>query len=191
VQQFAEGEETPLSYTMSRPPLGHTYAVGTRPLLGSEAALAELVHFSLMLRLRMFDHRTSSLRVRHIIKYWDNFTSFSKTGVRFEGFTATTMKNSVVCDVTPCDFSKDRRFGGICCLYHQGDRNRLARNSVNSNKQPKHAAKKYIAPSSPILVNLMMEAIRYSETLVLRRTTRHNIAEDGILLTQALTSMEV
>jgi hypothetical protein len=34
---------------------------------------------------------------------------------------------------------------------------------------------------SPILVNLMMEAIRFSEMWVLTTATRRNISEDGIL----------
>jgi hypothetical protein len=38
-----------------------------------------------------------------------------------------------------------------------------------------------IVPSSLILVTLMMEALRSSETWVLTRTTRNNITEDGIL----------
>jgi hypothetical protein len=36
-------------------------------------------------------------------------------------------------------------------------------------------------PSSPILVTLMMAAIRSSETLVLTRAKRRNIPKDGIL----------
>jgi hypothetical protein len=39
-----------------------------------------------------------------------------------------------------------------------------------------------VVPSSPIVVTLMMEALRSSETLILTRVTRHHIPEDGILL---------
>jgi hypothetical protein len=38
-----------------------------------------------------------------------------------------------------------------------------------------------ILPSSPILVTLLMDAIRSSETSVLTRATRRPIPEDGIL----------
>jgi hypothetical protein len=38
-----------------------------------------------------------------------------------------------------------------------------------------------VVPNSPILVNVMMEVLRYSEMSVLTRTTEHNIPEGGIL----------
>jgi hypothetical protein len=44
--------------------------------------------------------------------------------VRFEVFTAVTMKNGVFWDITPCGSCKNRRFGGTWRLLHQGDKNR-------------------------------------------------------------------
>jgi hypothetical protein len=44
--------------------------------------------------------------------------------IRFEVFTAATMKNGVFRDVTPCDSCKNQRFGGTLRLLHQGDKNR-------------------------------------------------------------------
>jgi hypothetical protein len=44
--------------------------------------------------------------------------------VRFEVFTAVTMKNGVSWDVTPCGSCNNRRFGGTLRLHHQGDKNR-------------------------------------------------------------------
>jgi hypothetical protein len=44
--------------------------------------------------------------------------------VRFEVFTAVTMKNGVFWDVTPYGSCKNRRFGVTYRLIHQGDKNR-------------------------------------------------------------------
>jgi hypothetical protein len=44
--------------------------------------------------------------------------------VRFEVFTAVTMKNGVFWVVTTCGSCKNRRFGGTWRLLNQGDKNR-------------------------------------------------------------------
>jgi hypothetical protein len=44
--------------------------------------------------------------------------------VRFEVFTAVTMKNGVFWDVMPHGSCKNRRFGGTWRLHHEGDKNR-------------------------------------------------------------------
>jgi hypothetical protein len=84
------------------------------------------------------------------------------------------MKNGVFWDVTPCGSSKNRRFGGTYCLHHQVDNTILKYYSISSQLAS-------VIPSTMILATLIMEAVNSSETSVLTRTTRRNIAKDGIL----------
>jgi hypothetical protein len=100
--------------------------------------------------------------------------------------------NAVFWDVSPCGSCKKRRFGRTCHLYHQGDKNRRARNKVNINLQ---FNSNYIVflrivlrflvtanvPSSPIFVIMMMEAIHSSPSSVLTRATRRNFPKDNII----------
>jgi hypothetical protein len=60
--------------------------------------------------------------------------------VRFEGFTAMTMKNAVFWDVAPCGSCKSRRFGGTCHLHLQGIRRMLEREKLLDDelRQVKH-----------------------------------------------------
>jgi hypothetical protein len=78
------------------------------------------------------------------------------------------MKTSVFWDLTPCGSCKDRRFGGKYNLHRQGITNRLL---VTAN----------VVPSSSIIVTLMMQTIRSSETSVFIRVSRHHIPEDDII----------
>jgi hypothetical protein len=55
---------------------------------------------------------------------------YNNSFVRFEVFTVMTMKNAVFWDVMPCGCYKNQYFGGKYCLYHQGDKNRWARNAL-------------------------------------------------------------
>jgi hypothetical protein len=85
--------------------------------------------------------------------------------VRFEVFTAVTVKNGVFWVVTSCDSCKNRRFGGAYRLHRQGF----------------PVCFSYQLPSSLILSILMKGAIHASETSAHTRATRRNIQEDTIL----------
>jgi hypothetical protein len=85
------------------------------------------------------------------------FRSYSFDHVWFEVFTAETLNNSVLWDVMAYGPCNNWHIGETYHLHNQGDKNR-----------------------SPIIATLMMEAIRSSQTSVLTRVTRRNIAEDGV-----------
>jgi hypothetical protein len=87
------------------------------------------------------------------------------------------MKNAVFLDVTPCDSSWDRRFGGTYCLLHHSGKNQRASNDVISSQQLKHTSRLLVTanvvPSLLNLYTLMMEAKRSYETSVLTATPSH------------------
>jgi hypothetical protein len=58
------------------------------------------------------------------VNEWQGRPKKSKKYVRLEVFMAVTMKNGIFWDVTLCASCKDRRFGGIYRLKHQGDKSR-------------------------------------------------------------------
>jgi hypothetical protein len=95
--------------------------------------------------------------------------------VRFEAFTAVTMKNVVFWDVALCRSCVNRCFGGTYRLHLQGRKIR-ERGIRNSLQPPAHAGSSLANFST-----LKMEPIRSSEKSVHTRSTRRHIPEEGIL----------
>jgi hypothetical protein len=102
--------------------------------------------------------------------------------IRFEVFTAVTIKNAVFWDVGPCRSCVNQRFGGTDRLHLQGRKIRvrggwfLARGFFYSEDGGDTFLRSHADFST-----LKMEAIRSSETSVHTRSTRRHIPEDGIL----------
>jgi hypothetical protein len=59
------------------------------------------------------DVQNIATRLPSPIKYVSPLALIKTKKVRFEVFTAVSMKNGVFWDVTPCGSCKNRRFGGI------------------------------------------------------------------------------
>jgi hypothetical protein len=86
-----------------------------------------------------------------------------KHNVRFDVFTAVTMKNAIFWDVASCRPCVNRRFGGTFRLHLQDC----------SLQTPAYAGSSLADFST-----LKIEAIRSSETSVHTRSTRRHIPED-------------
>jgi hypothetical protein len=84
----------------------------------------------------------------------------------------TMEKNEVFRGDAWCGSCENRRFGGTHSLRHESANNQRSRNkAVLLSSVLRLLVTANIVSSSPIIVTLMMEAIRSSETSVLTRVT--------------------
>jgi hypothetical protein len=96
------------------------------------------------------------------------------------------MSNAVFWDVSPSDYCMNRRFGGKYCSIIRVTRNtdipynRLLSHIVYLRSLFRLLVTANAVPSALILVTRKMEKMRFSESSVLIRATRHNIPEDSI-----------
>jgi hypothetical protein len=73
--------------------------------------------------LPMTDH------VLNLVGHLHNIRNY----VRFEVSMVVTVKSANIWDVMACGSCKNRQFGRMYRIHHQGDKNRLARNNISSN----------------------------------------------------------
>jgi hypothetical protein len=82
---------------------------------------------------KLFDASFSMRLVSYERKVGDTFfLELLVKFLRFEVFTAVTMKNAVFWDVAPSRSCVNRRYGGTYCFHLQGGKNRERGTSVNT-----------------------------------------------------------
>jgi hypothetical protein len=91
------------------------------------------------------------------------------------------MKKAVFWDVVPCRNCVKRRFGGTYRLHFQGRRQEEIRELCLLDWTQSVAPALLVHSLISSSFTLKMEAIRSSETLVNRISTRRHIPEDGFL----------
>jgi hypothetical protein len=99
------------------------------------------------MKTKVIERRMKYIPVSVWYQYWENkHCNFLVTCYFFslkDKFHSWRMPSW---DITPCGSCKNWRFGGMYRLHHQCDKNRRARNNVNSNYQPKHKRSASIKP---------------------------------------------
>jgi hypothetical protein len=91
----------------------------------ANCAVIEMEPLTCRQSISQFIVKTEQHIIPHAMK-----TSKPFNVVRFEVFTAVTMKNAVFWDIPKCGSCKNRHFGGTY-RHHQGDKNRMAKNNLS------------------------------------------------------------